>query len=128
MSKHTTVKKKFLANSERPSALRTLPYDKGFHFYTAMGNYTGETATNLVNFAAKLEVIGVKSVNFHFKRSDFQKWIRDIVGDVKLAEKIDHIELELTGEKLRKELLGTLQAHISELKIAFSHQIRKHEE
>jgi hypothetical protein len=74
-----------------------------------------------VNFAAKLQVIGVESVNFHSKRSDFQNWIRDVVGDAKLAEKIDQIELGLTGEDLRKQLLKTVQTRISELQSARTH-------
>jgi hypothetical protein len=126
MSKHATSKRKLMPNSEKSELLRTVPYDKGFHFYTATGNYTGETATSLVNFAAKLQVIGVESVNFHSKRRDFQNWIRDVVGDAKLAEKIDQIEPELTGEDLRKELLKTVQTRISELQSAHTHHSRHH--
>jgi hypothetical protein len=115
-----------MPNSEKSELLRTVPSDKGFHFYAATGNYTGETATSLVNFAAKLQVIGVESVNFHSKRRDFQNWIRDVVGDARLAEKIDQIEPERTGEDLRKELLKTVQTRISELQSAHTHHSRHH--
>jgi len=108
--------------------LRAVSCNKGLHFYTVSGNYTGETATSLVYFGAILQVIGVESVNFHFKRGDFQNWSKDIIGDVELAEKIDRIELELIGENLRKELLGTVETCISELKIAHTYQSRlRHE-
>jgi hypothetical protein len=126
MSKHTTSEGTLMPNSEKSEPLRVVPYDKGFHFYTSTGNYTGETATSLVNFAAKLQVIEVESVNFHFKRSDFQKWIRDVVGDAKLAERINQIKSELTGEDLRKELLKMVQTRISELQTAHLHHSQHH--
>ncbi len=51
-----------------------------------------------------LKVVDVKSVNFHFKRGDFQKWILNIIGDAKLSNRIGKISKDVHGEKLRNEL------------------------
>jgi len=31
----------------------------------------------LENFAKEIEVAPIESIDFHFKRADFQKWIED---------------------------------------------------
>jgi hypothetical protein len=90
--------------------LRTVPFENGFHFYTAIGNYTGITATNLSEFDAKLQTIPKESIKFHFQRKDFQKWIQYTIKDAALAERISRIEGEQTAEGLRKEILRTVEA------------------
>jgi hypothetical protein len=90
--------------------LRTVPFESGFHFYTAIGNYTGITATNLSQFARKLQTIPIESVAFHFQRKDFQKWIQYTIADAALAERINRINREQTAEALRKEILRTVQS------------------
>ena len=70
-----------------------------------MGSYTGTGATNLDELAAKLQMILAESVMFHFQRNDFQKWIKDTIGDGELAEKIEIIKEEQSEEDLRREIL-----------------------
>lgn len=52
--------------------LKTVPYNSGFHFYTAIGQYTGETATSLVNFAKELGVYRLSLLIFISKEQNFK--------------------------------------------------------
>jgi hypothetical protein len=102
---------------KKPSAekiLATVPYTNGFHFFTVIGQYTGETANSLVHFAIEIEHIPIESVDFHFKRGDFQKWIADTIGDGELAGVVGRIERELSGEPLRKSILAVLNVTTGE--------------
>ncbi len=85
--------------------LITVPVEKGFHFFTDIGDYTGETATNLSTFGEELKVIDAKSLRFHTRRHDFQKWIKGTLGDPELAVTIDSIDENLSDEELRKRLV-----------------------
>jgi hypothetical protein len=114
MSRKTQVKKQIILKSTtlKPTIirpLRTVPFENGFHFYTAIGNYTGITATNLSEFAAKLQTIPTESIAFHFQRKDFQNWIKYTLKDVALAERISRLREEQSAEGLRKEILRTVE-------------------
>jgi hypothetical protein len=126
MSTHTHrvhERKRIQLNKKIIEILRTVPYEKGFHFYTASGNYTGETATSLHDFEMKIQIVPDASLNFHLLRGDFQKWIEDTLGDTELAKRISLIELTLPSESLRKELLAILQTRISALKMELPHYL-----
>ena len=120
MSRKTQVKKQLIVkpNTVQPTIikptilkpLRTVPFESGFHFYTAIGNYTGITATNLSEFAAKLKTIPTESITFHFQRKDFQKWIQYTIKDAALAEKISRTNGEQSAVGLRKDILRTVEA------------------
>jgi hypothetical protein len=116
-------RKRLQLNKKIVEILRTVPYEKGFHFYTASGNYTGETATNLNDFEKKIQLVPVASISFHMQRGDFQKWIEDTLGDDKLAKKISLIKLTLPVEELRKELLAILQVRINQFEGELSHHV-----
>ncbi len=98
--------------------LRTVPYEKGFHFYVELGKYTGITATSLDEFARKLQVVSVESVSFHFQRDDFQNWFRNLIGDGELAARINRFKQrsKFSGEILRRELLAIIQRRLTELR------------
>ncbi len=96
--------------------LADVPYMNGFHFYAAYGHYTEETADNLCEFAETLHTIDEGSIIFHFPRGDFQKWIRESIGDKELAERMDSIKSTEDIEDLRSVLIRVLDARISELK------------
>ncbi|MCW4054619.1 MAG: DUF5752 family protein [Candidatus Bathyarchaeota archaeon] len=118
MSEIAVTKKLALSKSKRQILLGTVPYEKGFHFFTEHGKYTGITATSLVEFAEKLKTIPVQSVTFHFQRQDFQKWLKNLVGDEELAKRIDQIKewpSFSSDEDLRKELFKVVQTRISQL-------------
>jgi len=110
-------------NTKIIEILRTVPYEKGFHFYTAIDNFTRETATSLDAFENKLQTVPVDSVNFHLQRGDFQKWIKNSLGDDELAERINSISVTLPSEDQRKELLAIVQTRTNELKRELPHQL-----
>ena len=95
--------------------LQSLTYDKGFHFFTDVGCYTGETAINLFAFYEELKVIEMKAIKFHLKREDFQKWINNTLGDKDLGNKLSKVNSELPDEELRKKILSTVQERLVEL-------------
>ena len=99
------------------SHLATFTYDRGFHFFTAIGQYTGKTAVSLETFAKEVEIAPIESIDFHFKRADFQKWMRDIIKDAPLANAIGNIEKTLAGEPLRQRLLMITNDRIKELEM-----------
>jgi len=96
--------------------LRSVPYDKAFYFFTAIGQYCGESAASLADFYQKMKRIDAKSVDFHFKRRDFQKWIRTTMGDAYLANEIDKIGKSFQGEELRVRLCQMVEKRFAELK------------
>ena len=69
--------------------LSSVSYEKGFHFFTDIGKETGEPAINLSGFYEELRVIELQSVRFHFQRKDFQNWVKNVLGDPELAQRID---------------------------------------
>ena len=125
MRTHRTPESKRLdSNKKIAEILRTVPYEKGFHFYTAPGHFTRETATNLDTFEKKLQTVPVDSVNFHLQQGDFQKWIENTLGDEELAKRVSSIKQTLPVEDLRKELLAIVQTRITELRGKLPHDLR----
>ena len=101
--------------------LRTVSESEGFHFYLAIGKPTGESAMSLADFVEKLAFVDVQSVNFHYPRKDFEKWIREVFGDAELAvrlSRIGRIHLGIQGEALRSEITRTVKVRLNELKAA----------
>src|SRR5271157_3208558 len=101
----TPERERLETNEKSVEILRTVPDEKGFHFSTAPGSFTGETATSLEDFKRKLQIAPAESVSFHLQRGDFQKWIAETIGDVELAKKVSLIKSEGPVEDSRKELL-----------------------
>lgn len=93
--------------------LRTVPFERGFHFFVGLGNYTGTTATSMVDFSAKIQVVQFKSILFHFQRKDFQTWARTTLGDCILADRIDRLDV---FDDLRQEIYKIVQARLAELR------------
>lgn len=120
MTKILKEPKKAITKSVAEKILAPVPYANGFHFFTSFGMYTGETAISLEHFTREIETIPLESIEFHFKRGDFQKWVASTLGDDKLAEEIGCIEENLSGEPLRKTLLTVLNARINSLKTQVS--------
>jgi hypothetical protein len=114
MSRKTQTVKHSIVKPIRVKLLRTVPFEKGFHFYTSIGNYTGITATSLSEFAMKLQIIPTESIAFHFKRKDFQNWIKHTIGDAALAARISKVKLGQSAEDLRKEILKIVEARTAQ--------------
>jgi len=97
--------------------LRTLSREKTFYFFTSIGNYTGQSASSLKDFMDKINEVNVKSLEFHFCRGDFEKWIAEVLEDKALAEYIRKLQQQdLTGDKLRIQLHKTISKRYNRLK------------
>ncbi len=116
MMKKPEVKKTVLDKAAISRILRTVPQDEGFRFFKAPGDSTGKVATSLADFVEKLRTVDIRSVNFHFPRQDFEKWLRNIVGDTELSTRISRIGKDTHGEKLRNEIIQIVKGRIDELK------------
>jgi len=101
---------------ERLKEVSTKKYDetqievepsRGFHFYEEYGKPTELIATSLEDFIQKLQKASLTSIGFHHKRGDFIKWISQVLKRPELARSI--AELEVSGEKLRIEIIETLR-------------------
>jgi ATP-dependent Lon protease len=104
-----------LGSSAVSRILSDVKFDRGFHFYTSLKQYTGITAISLPEFEEKLKIVDARAVNFHFQRRDFQKWIEDTLRDTQLAKQVNQLNSKLSNENLRKEILETVQKRITEL-------------
>ena len=80
----------------------------GFYFYEDIGKPLYEVALNPQDLMEKIRKVPAASLEFHQKRGDFAKWIRDVFKDVQLAEAIEKIAK--TGEDLRRELLNSFSS------------------
>lgn len=112
--------KKAMTGTENLMELGSVQFEKGFHFYTELGQYTGITATSLSEFQEKINTVPSQSVTFHFQRQDYQKWLRDTFGDEELATRIDDLKelvdsSESSAEDLRKSISDAVKDRISEL-------------
>ena len=109
-------KKKITSLENKTRLVKMFPQHQGFHFYRDVGRPTGKTAVSLSDFVDKLKSVDIRSINFHFKRKDFEKWIRDVINDVELCRRISRIRKEAHGEKLRNEIIQIMKGRLEELK------------
>jgi len=97
--------------------LRRVPAAKAFVFFQKFAKPTSFIAHSLEEFYELLKTVGLESVEFHVRREDFGTWVRQVIGDKKLADELHEIsELNLSGENLQITLLGVLRKRIIELK------------
>ena len=116
MSKKETVIRKATDKTRASSILRTVREHEGFYFYKAPGEFTGKKALSLKDLSKMLLVVEVQSVDFHFGREDFRRWIQFILGDVELSSRINGIPQDTRGERLRSALIKVVNERIIELK------------
>ena len=88
--------------------------EKWFYFATGVGEYTGKIAFSLYDFSEKIKTVDVESINFHFSRQEFERWIRETLGDPEFAMQIKGIK-GLKGEALREEIIQTVENRLNEL-------------
>ena len=116
MSRRETVIRKAVDKTLASKILRTVHNHEGFWFCIALGDFTGKNATSLKDFAKMLQDIDVQSIDFHFSRGDFRRWIQFIIGDIELSTRINRIPQDTHGEKLRGYLLKVVNERLIELK------------
>jgi len=106
-----------LSELKTSKILRPLPRDKAFYFFTSIGNYTGKSASSLEEFVKKILDVNIKSLEFHFYRGDFEKWIAETLEDNVLATKIKQLkESNPIGIDLRDRLYLIVSKHYENLK------------
>lgn len=115
MKAFSTQKKMPMSNDMVQRITRRVPYQEGFRFSTGIGNYTGQVATTLEDFAEMLKTVDSKSIDFHMERRDFEKWVLGVFGDEQLAQMLNRRAV-FQGENRRKELVMTVQNHLEDLK------------
>jgi hypothetical protein len=94
----------------------SVPVEKGFRFFTDLHKPTGAFATSIFDFAEQLKKVDSKSLEFHVKRGDFSKWLKDVVKDNALSGEFEKLDsLGLKGEKLRTRLVGLVDKRCKEL-------------
>lgn len=97
--------------------LRRLPTDKGFTFFYEFARPTNVTTHNLFEFTSALRNITLQSFEYHVERGDFERWLSQVLGDKKLAQKIASIAKEkMAGEKVRGQIVAVVEARVKQLK------------
>ncbi|HLN44254.1 MAG TPA: DUF5752 family protein [Candidatus Sulfotelmatobacter sp.] len=94
---------------------RRVPYQEGFRFSLGIGNYTGQVATSLEDFAEMLRTVDLRSIDFHMQRHDFEKWVKDVFGDDKLAQIINRMTV-FQDENRSSELVAAIQGYLADLR------------
>jgi alpha-amylase len=99
--------------------LRHLPAGMGFTFSYEFARSSGLTVQSLYEFISALKTVDLSSIRFHMERRDFERWLRHVVGDDKLADqiaKVSQLKRKLKGEALRKRVLTLTERRIKQLK------------
>jgi hypothetical protein len=104
-------------NSEAIKVLRTVGDREAFYFYEAVGKPTGEVAKNLSDFLDRVKSVKSESLVFHLERRDFQNWVKQVLGDSKLAEELGNIS-PLNSEDIRTKIHETVENRVRELRQA----------
>ncbi|MGD8506032.1 MAG: DUF5752 family protein [Candidatus Bathyarchaeota archaeon] len=96
--------------------LRKLPTEKGFTFSYGFAKPTKLAVHSLEEFYSALKTVNRKSIRFHVERGDFEKWIRWVIGDSKLADKLaTAAKSKITGAEVREIILSLVDQRIEEL-------------
>ena len=94
---------------------RSVPAHEGFYFYRDINDPTGEVATSLGDFLEKLQATDIRSIEFHFHRQDFEKWIKEVLCDDKLYQRISGLDKTIKGEELRLQITEIVKRSLEDL-------------
>jgi DNA-binding Lrp family transcriptional regulator len=87
-------------------AIKPVPKDTAFHFYTSFGQPTGFSAESLKDFYEIVKRIATEALDFHLYRGDFENWIKNALKDAVLADELANLKIAtLKGEELRQGIL-----------------------
>jgi len=90
-----------------------------FLFYTGSKeeDFTGVKVWSLAGLSDALQRVDIKSIEFHNRRGDFEKWAAFSLRDEKLAQKFREVQVSgVRGEKLRQDLFQVSNHHFTEIK------------
>jgi hypothetical protein len=89
--------------------------ERAFYFFADIGMPIDAVAHSLKEFGEKLKTVDVKSLEFHLGRGDFERWVY-MLGDAELVKAMVKLRgLVLSGEKLRAELVRSVQTRVRQL-------------
>jgi len=71
-----------------------------FHFCIDVGDYTGISAASYEDFLTSIKQVNGKSLSFHVKRGDFERWVLDVLKDEKLAKEMESSRSKNCEDKL----------------------------
>src|SRR5438094_170842 len=87
-----------------------VPRDKSFYFDTGLGQYSGILATSIQEFIDALKIVPLESLEYHIGRRDIEKWTKDVLGSIQLADNIRTVRRsQLIGEDLRLQLVKVVK-------------------
>jgi carbonic anhydrase/acetyltransferase-like protein (isoleucine patch superfamily) len=87
-----------------------VPRDKSFYFDTGLGQYSGILATSIQEFLDALKVAPLESLEYHIGRRDLEKWTKDVLGSIQLADNIRTVRRsQPVGEDLRLQLVEVVK-------------------
>ncbi len=96
--------------------MRRLPTEKGFTFFNGFASPTKFQVRSIKELYNILREIHVGPVQFHMERGDIERWIREVIGEDRLADELTIISKSgLKGEQLRVKLSEVVGARVKEL-------------
>jgi len=96
--------------------LQAVPDEKAFKFFEGFARPTGFRAASLSELSSEVSFVPLSSIEFHARRGDFERWVRDVLHDDELAESLGTISQRgLSGVALRDEILKALNLEIQRL-------------
>ena len=102
-------------DTQAVQVLRTVRDDEAFYFYEAIGKPTGQTARNLQEFLDEIKSAKPQSLMFHHARRDFQNWTEKVLGDTKLARKLEKIASS-NGDQVKTEIRKAVETRLKQLR------------
>ena len=104
-----------ITKEKATAILAYAPHEKSFNFYSTVGQPLSIHAHNLRDFTIKIDKVEPISLEFHFKRGDFEAWFEGL-GDEELTKKMVLLRRKNpTGEELRKRLHEVVDPRYHEL-------------
>ena len=96
--------------------LSDVPVENAFYFHSDIDSYTGKNVSSLAAFCDALRDIDIKSIEFHLKNGDFERWIK-FLGDNILAMQLAKLrKRDLTGENLRDKIYAVVKRRLDKLR------------
>ena len=97
-------------DGETVNGILAVPRDKSFYFDTGLGQYSGILATSIQEFLDALKIVPLESLEYHIGRRDFEKWTKDVLGSIQLADNIRTVRRsQLIGKDLRLQLVDVVR-------------------
>lgn len=99
--------------------LYVIAANEPFLFYTGSSkeNFTEVKVWSLMGLVDILQKVDIKSIEFHDRRRDFEKWAGFSLRDEKLAKKFEAVRVSgVQGEKLRQNLHQVANSRFVELR------------